>query len=58
MCAQALVQYQSNYKGLELVIANQGKGYSGAELKGVQMDLKSIDSSAYFIFKSVQAVVD
>jgi len=58
LCAQALVQYQSNYKGLEPVIANQGKGYSGAELKGVLMDLKATDSSAYFIFKSVQAVVD
>ena len=48
----------NNWNKLEGIKRTKGIGYSGAELKGLQLDIRESETGAEFIYKDVDWIVD
>lgn len=48
----------NNWNKLEGIKRTKGMGYSGAELKGLQLDIRESKTGAEFIYKDVDRIAD
>jgi hypothetical protein len=48
----------NNWNKIEGIQRTKGLGYSGAELKGLQLDIQQTDSGAVFIYKDLERIID
>lgn len=48
----------NNWNKLEGIKRTKGLGCSGAELKGLQLDIQQTDSGAVFIYKDLEQIID
>ncbi len=56
--ATAMVLVTANREGIEGIIEKKGKGYGGAELYGLQLDIIKKPTGAQFIYKNVDLIID
>lgn len=47
-----------NWHKLERIKATKGKGYSGAELKGLKLNIEENSSGANLVYKDLEKIVD
>lgn len=57
LCAKIMMEVK-NWSGIENIKATEGKGYHGAELKGLSFDVTTDSLGTSFIYRSVDKVVD
>lgn len=57
LCAKGLILVK-DWKKLEGIRRTQGRGYEGAELKGLQLDITTDSAGTELILKDVTSIID
>lgn len=55
--ATAFIQI-NDPKGIEDIVVQRGKGYNGAELEGLKIEVTKVPKGAVFLYKSLENIVD
>lgn len=58
LCAKAQIEVRENTDGIDQLLANKGKGYSGAELSGLKFKTFSDEDATEFIFDGVESIIE
>ncbi len=57
-CAKAVIWIRNTDKKLDGIIKNKGMGYSGSELKGLQIQTAPDTKKIQFVYKGMDKVID
>ena len=58
LCAQIVLTINGSEKGIEGILRNKGKGYTGAELKNLKFNLNQDSEGTEFVFQEISSIVD
>ena len=58
LCAKIVLVVRGSDKGIQGILNAKGKGYRGAELKDLKVDIKQDNLSTEFVFKEISRVID
>lgn len=58
LCAQIVLTINGSEKGIEGILKNKGRGYTGAELENLKFNLKQDSQITEFVFQEVSRIVD
>ena len=56
--AEMVLQIKDSKKGIEEILSNKGKGYSGAVLEHLRFDIQQDSTATTFVFKEISGIVD
>lgn len=58
LCAKFVLVVNDSKKGIEKLLKNKGRGYSGAELKDLKFSIRQNVTSTEFVFQEISGIKD
>ncbi len=58
LCAKMLVGIRTQNNKIANILKTKGLGYSGAELKNLQIDIQQEETTFAFIYKNLEVIID